>query len=303
MNQNRVIFNAKATSKPTVYYKIREKKVEYVMPNVGFACGISLGAEFKVYQDHDSGILLGVVVARELSAFSTTLYAKEPRFVLKGNGVALQIGAGTEEHVLRIYVADERLKALVNKIERADPSQKTIQLVEQDQAEFGMSLEGGNVVFDIFDPLVTKYGLTRMPFTLENTPQAISPVLRAAHRFYLHLRRTPKLNDTKKHLADYVEIEMAEMKHDEDDFEAPFSPIEASWKRGKVFDLQVNNSETFYGWKIINKSKVNLYPALYYFDVSDWSISEWGHDKLSLILSMLIFIFSAILCTTNCTRY
>ena len=253
------------------------------MPDAGSARGISLGAEFEVYQDQDSGQLLGIVVVSDLKPFSTTLYAKEPRFALKGDGVALQTTAGTEEHVLRIHVADEELKALVKKIERTDPSHRIIQLVEQGQAEFGMALEDGKVVFNIFDSFVTKYGLTRMPFSLEPTLEAISPVLRAADHFYWHLRRTAGVeNDTGKGLADFVEIEVAEMEHDgityDDDFEPVLSPTTAGWKRGKEFDLQIKDRGTIYGWKIINQSSVALYPALFYFDISDWSISEWGYD-------------------------
>ena len=256
------------------------------MPGIGTARGISLGAEFEVYQNQGSDQLLGIVVASELSPFSTTLHAKGPRFTLKGDhGVALQISTGTEEHVLRIHVADEALKALVEKVERTDLSHRIIQLVERDQAEFGMALEDGKVVFDIFDPLVTKYGLTRMPFSLECTLEAISPVLRAADHFYLHLRRAPKVeNIGEKALANYVHIEVAEMEHDgtyDEGFEGVLPPTEASWKSGKVFDLQINDSGTIYAWKINNLTenpKVDLYPALFYFDNSDWSISEWGYD-------------------------
>ena len=64
------------------------------MEGVGSARGIRLGAEFEVYQDQDS-LLLGIVVASELEPFSTTLYAKEPGFTLKGDGVARQTSAGT----------------------------------------------------------------------------------------------------------------------------------------------------------------------------------------------------------------
>ena len=252
------------------------------MPGVGTARGISLGAEFEVYQNQDSDQLLGIVVARELSPFSTTLYAKESRFALKGDGVALQTSTGTGEHVLRIHVTDEGLKALVEKVERTDLSHRTIQLVERDQAEFGMALEDGKVVFDIFDPLVTEHGLIRMPFSLECTLEAISPVLRAADHFYLHLRRAPKVeNIGEKGLANYVGIEVAEMEHDGtygEDSEPVLSPTEAGWKSEKVFNLQINDSGTIYAWKINNLTKnpeVDLYPALFYFDNSDWSISEW----------------------------
>ena len=275
------------------------------MPGVGTAQGIRLGAEFEVYQNQGSGHRLGIVVASDLSPFSTTLYAKGPRFALEGDGVALQISVKTEKHVLRIHVADEALKALVKKIKRTDPSHRIIKLVDRDQAEFGMALEDGKVVFDNFDSLVTEYGFTRMPFSLEPTLDAIAPVLRAADHFYWHLRRMPgSENDTKKGLANVVEIEMAELEHDgtyDDDLEPVLSPTEAGWRRGKVFDLKINDRGTIHGWKIINKSKVNLYPALFHFDNSDWSISEW--DYISGSVNVDIQFFSVILSTANCTRY
>ena len=88
-------------------------------------------------------------------------------------------------------------------------------------------------------------------------------------------------NDTEKGLANYVEIEVAEMEHDgityDDDLEPVLSPTRVGWKGGKDFDLQIIDSGTIYGWKIINNSSVALYPALFYFDNSDWSISEWGY--------------------------
>jgi hypothetical protein len=274
-----------------MYFGIRVKGGGYEIAGVGSVHGIRLGAEFEVYQDQDSQ-LLGIVVSTEVKPYSTTLYGKEPtgRFAFEGDGVARQISAGTEEHVLCIYVADEKLKALVKQIKKTDPLHSIIQPVEQDKAEFGMAIEGGKVVFDIFDPLVIKYGLTRMPHSLEisDGPDSdatmvarLTPVLRAADHFYWHLRRTTGVeSDTEKGLADFVEIEVAEI-HDgilyDDDV---LSPTKARWKSGKEFDLQVEDRGTIHGWKIINKSGVALYPALFYFDNSDWSISEWGYEYI-----------------------
>jgi hypothetical protein len=175
----------------TVYYKIRGEGERYVMPDVGTprTSGISLEAEFEVYQDQDSGHLLGIVVFKEL--------APSPQSCVPKN---------------------------------TDSSSTVMALLA------------------ILDTLVTEYGLTRMPFAkLEPTVEAISLVLRAAYHFYLHLRRTPRVeNDTGKGLADFVEIEMAEIEHDNitfnDDFEPVLSPIKANWKRGKVFDLQIDDN-------------------------------------------------------------
>ena len=243
------------------------------MPEAGEAAGITVDTEFEVYQDLNSGRLLGTVVACELDASSTTLYAKKSRFTLERDGVAFKSCAGTEEQI-RIYVADEGLKNLVKNI--VDPHQRTIRLVKRDRdcrADFGMALENGKVVFNIYDPDVTKYGLTRMPYVLEPTLEAISPVISAAAHFYWHRRRTPK---TGRGLADFVEINVTKLKEKSAKYNAGLKRVvvygpAGDWQSGKDFDLEIG---TAYGWKIINRCEVPLYAALFYFDNSDWSISE-----------------------------
>jgi hypothetical protein len=244
-----------------------------VMPEVGEVAGITLGAEFEVYQDPNSRHLLGTVVACELSAYSTTLYAKKSRFALERDGVAFKSHEGTEEQV-RIHVADEGLRYLFKKL---DPNQRIVRLVKQDRrAEFGIVLENGKVVFNIYDPDVTKYGLTRMPYVLEPTLEAISPVIRAAVHFYWHRRRTVQIG---RGLAKFVEIKVTKLKQKSIEHDVGLKQVvvydPTDWKAGKDFHLETG---TAYGWKIINKCDVSLYPALFYFDNSDWSISEYHHE-------------------------
>ena len=254
----------------SVYYRIRGEGEGYVMPDAGEATGITVGDEFEVYEDF---YLLGTVVALELSAFSTTLYAKGCRFALNRDGVALK-KKGTEGE-LRVYVADESLKDLVKKI---DPNQRIIQLVEWDHgAEFGMALEDGKVVFDIYDPDVTIYGLTRMPFTLEFTFEAISPVIHAAAHFYWHRRRTQK---TGRGLAGKVKVEATKLKLQSVEYDDDLRPVGVYVPTASC-DLEGGMellTETTYGWKIVNNNGMSLYPALFYFDISDWSISEYRHQ-------------------------
>ena len=244
------------------------------MIEAGKAAGITVGTEFEVYQDQNfaSGDSLGTVVARDLNAFSTTLYAKESKINLERDGVAFKTRAGTEEQV-RIHVA-ESLKDLVRKI---DPNQRVIQLVERDHgADFGMALEKEKVVFHIYDSDVRNCGLTRMPYILEPTLVAITPVIRAAAHFYWHRRRT--LQSDRGILAERVKVEVTELELVRVEYDnelnrvGVYSPTASGSKGGKVFDVQTGKP---YGWKIINKCKIPLYPALFYFDNSDWSISEY----------------------------
>ena len=242
-----------------------------MMPD-GEAAGITVGAEFEVYQDLYSDHLLGTVVASELSPFSTTLQSKEKGsgFALDQDGVAFKSCPGIKEQVL-IHVADEVLKDLVRKI---DSNQRIIQLVERDcGAEFGIALENEKVVFNIYDSDLTKHGLTRMPFILEPTFEALSPVIRAAAHFYWHRRRAPQ---TDHGLAKFVEVKPTKVKKESVGRDGRLNELfvycPTDWDSGK------ESPQTEYGWEITNKCKVPLYPALFYFDNSDWSISECHHQ-------------------------
>ena len=271
---DRPIFGKVSDKRSTaVFYGIRSdpEGKKYVIDE-GEAAGITVGAEFKVYQDQCFGHLLGTVVARELTAFSTILCAKGDFFALQQDGVALKSHPGKEEQV-RVYVADEKLRDMVNKI-----GSNQIRLVERDHgAEFGMGLEKGKVVFINYDSEVTtrKHRLRRTAHTFDFTLEAISSVIHAAVHFYWHRRRTPK---TGRGLAGKVKIEVTELQLENVDY-YDLKPVVVGVygpttgydrKGGKEFDLR---TETAYGSKIINNCAIPLYPALFYFDNSDWSIS------------------------------
>ena len=271
VNQHRIVFNARAPVQRPVYYNIREREGKYVM-DAGAAHGITSGARFEVYQDQDFGCLLGTVVSAEPNPFSTTMSCAEGsrEFSLDTVGLARQTCGGTQQH-LRIHVATDEgvLSDLARELERTDPS---IRLVKQaHEADFGIALENGKVVFNIVNSEVTNPGLTRMPFSVEPTFDALYHIVHAAAHFYWHLGRSGVS------LADKVKIEMTELEVDPNSYDENLRPkmYPICWSE-KPFEVQVKE-EALYAWKITNNCKVALYPSLFYFDNSDWSISEWGY--------------------------
>ena len=155
-----------------------------------------------------------------------------------------------------------------------------IRLVERDHgAEFGMGLEKGKVVFINYDSEVTtrKHRLRRNAHTFDFTLEAISSVIHSAVHFYWHRRRTPQ---TLRGLAKKVEIEVNELEVGlDEEYKSIYKPITASGslKAGKDLNLR---TETTYGWTITSKWNDSLYPALFYFDDDDLSISEYHHKQL-----------------------
>ncbi|CCM00513.1 uncharacterized protein FIBRA_02547 [Fibroporia radiculosa] len=282
VNQSRILFNARAADQRPLLYKIRKDGNQYLM-SAGAAHGVAAEAQFAVYRDWNSslkGESLGTVTARLPGPFHTILdaFPKGSDFALETEGLALQTRAGAEEDLRLHIVMDEMLvtvfEALGKEMQRTDPARRSIMLVEKEKAELDIALENGSVVFNILNPLVTQYGLTRMPFVVEPTVDAVQPVIRAAAHFYWHLRR----KSAKGVLQKWVDIEFTQLIDSEEEYDDELQPVLRPYgpnlNRDNVIDLRVKDSAR-YGLKITNRSNVALYPALFYFDNSDLSIESY----------------------------
>ena len=246
--------------------------------DAGSAHGITDGAEFAVYEYRDwppKTSPLGTLVALDTRAFSTSadVVSGASQFALTESAFALQTKAGAEED-LRIHVAmDEKLigvfEALVQEMQHTGDEQRRILLSKKNNAELDIALDDGLVVFNILDPLVTKFGLSRMPFRISPKVDDVYPVIRAAAHYRWHLRRTNK----KPIFQNKVHIEFKQLTMIRE-----ILPIGPDLNIDGVVNFVVDN-EAMYGIRIINDTPIPLYPSLFYFDNSDFSISGYLHMK------------------------
>jgi hypothetical protein len=248
----------------------------------GAAHGVANGTEFIVYQDPEfppRNAPLGTLVVRDISAFSSTLDVPlgSTRFALAQPSYALQSNAGAAEG-LRLHMArDETLarvfEAFVQKLQLASPTHTNIVLVDKEQAELAIEIEDSHVIFNILNPFVTKFGLVRLPFQITPNIDDVYPVICAAVHYHWHLHRTNK----KAHLQNRVRIEFMKLKQDDEDFDEDFNlilrPDGPNLNIGGVVDIVVDE-DAIYGINIINDTALALYPSLFFFDNSDFSISE-----------------------------
>jgi hypothetical protein len=287
-----MLFNSRAPSCGRVLHIVSMKDGDYVI-EAGAAHGITVGAELLIYPDQDLSLKTapsGTLVARDVTTFYTTMdYPPNAvRFALVTPAFALQSMAGTEED-LRLHVAtDDRFaglfEALTREMEDSSPHRKRILLVEKSHAELDIDFEDGHVVFNILNPLVTKYGLVRMPFQTRPDLDQISPILHAAAHFHWHLRR----HGTST-IRDGVQIEFKALEYNLDDaYNLIHQPTDPDLNMDGVIDVVVD-SDSIYGIKIINNSMLPLYPSLFFFDNSDLSIrkSPWVAEILRLIHTTL----------------
>ena len=247
----------------------------YVM-KAGAAHGIAVGAEFSVYQERDlppKTAPLGTLVACDVSEFSTTMSVppEAAPFDLDGSAFALQTKPGTEES-LRLNIAEDA--TLIDIFETvapwmgpSSPGHRRIQFVETTEAELGLELEDGEVVVNVLNPLVTKYGLVRMPSRIQPEVNRVYSVMRAAAHYHWHLRRQGTSD-----LQNGIQIEFnAVVLIYDDDLNYVVTPVGPNLNVDGVVDIIASN-RTMYGVKIINNTSRALYPSLFYFDNSDLSI-------------------------------
>ena len=248
--------------------------------DAGTAHGITKGAEFAVYVNRESpqnASPLGTLVVAETGVFTTTILLDDAAtFPLAGTGYALQIRAGEEEDLrLHIEMNDQLVPifdALSQDMRRMGTNRKQILLVDKAKAELDIAISNDKVVFNIMNPQVTQFGLNKMPFHIQPTYEDVYPVIQAAAHYYWHLRR----NNSKRALQGCIQLQFMRVKElDEydDDYNPVIEPIEDDLNVAGVVDLVVE-PDKMYGVKLVNNSGLDLYPALFYFDNSDLSISE-----------------------------
>jgi len=251
---------------------------QHVM-EAGAAHGITDGAEFALYNGNEfpsGGRELCTMVASKPGPFSTTmlvLSASSPVSLIQPT-FALQTRAGKDED-LRIHV-DEKLAGLfvelAREMQRRNPTQQGIILVSKDRAEIDIALENDLVVFDSLNPLAVEHGLTRMPFCFKPAVDDVYPIICAAAHYHWHLRRTSDRNT----LQEDVQIELTRVKEVKDayaDDSLIIQPYGPNLKRDGGIDLVIE-TDTMYGIKIINTTGEPLYPSLFFFNNSEWSISK-----------------------------
>lgn len=280
VNKRRLLFDGKARDMGVSFFKVHVEGSLYTL-DAGAAHGVTDGAEFTLYErpdDYYAGKSLGVLITQKVDIFSSVLVL--PRqiqlvgrllgnsLVLTGDVFALQTRVGIEEDI-RLHVAELSLlpgvvKDLEAEIRRPGPSRRRFVLVERKFAQLSINLSGDWVIFEILNPFVIKCGLVRMPY--RTIPERIPSIIQAAAHFEWHLRRTPAESSDFEQL---VRLEFTEVVKERQTIKVKGPNLNVD---GKV-EITVGDSK--YGMKLINDSKTQLYPYLFFFDCSDLTIETY----------------------------
>jgi hypothetical protein len=112
----------------------------------------------------------------------------------------------------------------------------------------------------------------RIPFSVEPNARKLQPVLDAAATFHWQFCRTNKDHILQNKVRlEFTEVKQAEGKRDED-IRAEIKTVGKNLIQDNVINLASGSQQ--YGLKIFNDFSIDLYVAMFYFDISNFSISR-----------------------------
>lgn len=150
--------------------------------------------------------------------------------------------------------------------------------------DLALTVEKGRVVFDDLTSPGFAHGFKRLFYTADPNVQSLYPIICAATHFYYRLRRSP----SERALLHYVNLDLVQSPWYEY-FRSvdKTSPTEADNPAYYV----TADEDVDYGIKITNNSEYALYPAVFYFDNSDFSICAQAFYSLLLMKGLTEYHF------------
>ncbi|KAK0234488.1 hypothetical protein EDD85DRAFT_774432 [Armillaria nabsnona] len=284
-HQSRYLFNSKVSSPQRELYPIRasaDTPGQYVL-DAGEAHGITKNAEFAVFAGRSMSSALGTVVVSNTAAFTSScrfLSARpdEAPFRLATPGYALQTRVGEDQDVRLFVENNERLLGVFERIaNEMEAGKRGFRLVKSraDEPDLVVAADGDVIHFEIMDKICRQHGLTHMPFGVDiDDSDALRRILQSSADFYWYLRHSNKRSPLATSTLECMKLkETGEYTDDLEEVLRP-DPNGHNLNVGGVIMVDVDE-EGIYGFKITDAMSVPLYVWMFYFDVSDLSISSY----------------------------
>ncbi|KAH6887262.1 hypothetical protein BKA70DRAFT_77399 [Coprinopsis sp. MPI-PUGE-AT-0042] len=265
---------------------------------VGSVAGITSGAEFSIYskpQDISKGVRPAMTCAtEEISLFSTRLkpISGGPVASLGKQAFAILTKAGLP-HDAVVHVPREDACRGVHegaltmlRQQHTQPAQQAAYrpLFTEDSSIADIAIQAdattGKLHVNILDERVTVNGHERVAAPLDpSNPESVLRFLTHTAHFYRYLNKS-YLNHT---IGSKVTVELMQLEESQTDFDengyACLLPLSDNLFDGGVAQVAIPSDEeeepNMYGFKVTNGSAVDLYPTVWYFDNSEFSITRY----------------------------
>ena len=273
------MFNAKVPHRPRISYT-GSVKPNILYLDAGTAHGITVGSKMWIWRDLESYYLHEDNPIAEVFIYDANLYnstAKAPQILLHGSSFVARHVSSRDRPELRIHVHDEASGRMFRDAVTREPTDNVMKSMNivlspiKTEASVVISTGRQGIYFDFIDSEINRRGLKRLPHTAPANVIDLQRVIHAiAHHLY-HLR-FPKIpeDSAAAFFASRVSIEVFKAKVYLDD---PPSIIGENLNmNGKGIDLEMDGSPQVI--VIRNDTNCDIYPALFYFESIDLSISQ-----------------------------
>lgn len=280
VNADRVIFDGLKTRPRILLYEIFKEKDVYII-RAGEIHGVAAGSEFSVYTSRTSTTSLGTVIATTVKQGPYRSQLETPKFTIPPGAVGRLVKYGIQNGLRLLVKGESNLPRIGKLLDPYDPA-LGVRVKDKDS-------QHPNLILDVTrDKVLVSVAQTLSitgPPTLE-TPfiQVASlahnvfdrPLLSSCHRFFSNLFRVPP-PPTKSYSSTVTmqvyKLEPFESKDVDEHGYLRRRPVGPDLIKDGVVDV-VASDETYYGVTLSSMCLYGLYVSLWYFDTSDFTVSE-----------------------------
>ncbi|PVF91812.1 hypothetical protein CPB86DRAFT_279897 [Serendipita vermifera] len=269
-NRDRYLFKTITSPEQEQFYQVTKHDRDYIL-EAGEIHGLSEGCDLSLYRSANrDGDYLGKAKVLRVDARSSVIEiigGLISRLPLPFFAVQTLFG---QENALHVYIDDDP------KLEWLKTAMKSnshlYSLVTQDAARLVIRTLDDTVTFTFANSFIERLGSSRIPYRVNIAEEAlILRVTKAASLFHRYLNYRP-LNGTSKYpvVIEYTPLE----RRGRGEWDVIAQPG-GGHNLNQDNQVAIISGGTIYGMKITNKTDQHLYPYLFDFDCSDFSIEPF----------------------------
>ena len=229
--------------------------------NGGAAHGLTVGDGFTVYPAMDYQQPSGNLIIEEVGSFYSIMRPDHTWFPVSGNAIATRVKEERHQPLCIYSRPEDKVFEFLSPLrDSAQDFSAFVIVLSPEESNIDISMQDDRVLVR-----PSNIGNTQ-GFLIEPTASELMRILKASWQFFSELDRTADCPD----ITQWVQADIYELKMSP--FRFPGSPtaeLHASEAVPYASDSLILRQGSYYGIKLTNNSRYNLYPIVQYFDPSN----------------------------------
>jgi hypothetical protein len=282
-NKNAPLFSTWSPQRDGRFFTVDKADNGRLTVCAGYAQGVVPGTEFQLYSHTTSPSSLGVFHADFVAITSSTLspITTTASFKVPGRAYALVSKWNHPDAQLKVFIkkpaTSVTLREIVGRMSLESSASRVGILWTSTLRDADIVLHDDKhcVILERTDGLIGGHAEPHLQAKIEAGTDPIIRMLLSAAHFKFHLLQAQKRNQ----LDGLVAIELHQL-NEPDDSTARYTPKEPNLFRDGHARIILNDNP--HGVTLRNNSDYDLFPSLFYFDPSDYSIKPWYLPTLNI---------------------